>query len=166
MAHNDQHNAQHNDQGVQNPPEGNQRIIPYLSYADAPAAVEFLCRAYGFEAGMQMEMGGGVLGHAELHLGGNVVFLATAFDEMGQASPSNLAAVHGQVMVYVDDVDAHYERAAAAGAEISEAPADQFYGDRSYRSTDPEGHQWVFSQHIRDVSPEEMAAAAAAMAEQ
>lgn len=151
---------------VDNPPAGNQRIIPYLAYADAPAAVEFLCRAYGFEAGVQMEMGDGVLGHAELHLGDNVVFLSTAFAEMGHASPKDLAAVHGQVMIYVDDVDAHYEHARAAGAEIAEEIADQFYGDRNYRTVDPEGHHWIFTQHVRDVSPEELKAAAAGAAGQ
>ena len=151
---------------VDNPPAGNQRIIPYLAYADAPAAVEFLCKAYGFEAGVQMEMGDGVLGHAELHLGDNVVFLSTAFAEMGHASPKDLAAVHGQVMIYVDDVDAHYEHARAAGAEIAEEIADQFYGDRNYRTVDPEGHHWIFTQHIRDVSPEELKAAAAGAAGQ
>ena len=151
---------------VDNPPAGNQRIIPYLAYADAPAAVEFLCKAYGFEAGVQMEMGDGVLGHAELHLGDNVVFLSTAFAEMGHASPKDLTAVHGQVMIYVDDVDAHYEHARAAGAEIAEEIADQFYGDRNYRTVDPEGHHWIFSQHIRDVSPEELKAAAAGAAGQ
>lgn len=151
---------------VQNPPEGNQRVIPYLSYADAPAAVEFLSAAFGFEAGMQMEMGEGVLGHAELHLGDNVLMLASAFPEMGQASPQDLAALHSQVMVYVDDVDAHFAQASAAGATILEEPTDQFYGDRSYRAADPEGHHWVFTQHIRDVSPEEMIAAAAAMGEE
>ncbi|MCY3920771.1 MAG: VOC family protein [Chloroflexi bacterium] len=150
---------------VQNPPEGNQRVIPYLSYADAPAAIEFLCGAYGFEAGTQMDMGNGVLGHAELHLQDNVVFLATAFDEMGLASPSSLSAVHSQVMVYVDNVDDHYEHARAAGAEIVEAIADQFYGDRSYRTVDPEGHQWIFTQHIRDVTPEELMAAVEQMSD-
>lgn len=144
---------------VQNPPEGNQRVIPYLAYADAPAAIEFLCRAYGFEAGVQMDMGNGVLGHAELHLDDNVVFLSTAFDEVGLASPRSLTAVHSQVMVYVDNVDDHYEHAKAAGAEIVEEIADQFFGDRNYRTVDPEGHQWIFSQHIRDVTPEELAAA-------
>lgn len=151
---------------VENPPAGNQRIIPYLAYADAPAAVEFLCKAYGFEAGMQMEMGEGVLGHAELHLGDNVVFLSTAFAEMGHASPKDLAGVHAQVMIYVDDVDAHYAHARAAGARIAEELADQFYGDRNYRTVDPEGHHWIFTQHVRDVSPEELKAAAAGAAGQ
>ena len=69
-------------------------------------------------------------------------------------------------MIYVDDVDAHYEHARAAGAEIAEEIADQFYGDRNYRTVDPEGHHWIFTQHIRDVSPEELKAAAAGAAGQ
>ncbi len=150
---------------VQNPPEGTQRIIPYLTYADAPAAVEFLCAAFGFSAGLQIPMGDGVLGHAELHLGDNVMMLASVFEEMGQASPLNLPALHGQVMVYVDDVDAHCVQAKAAGATITQEPEDQFYGDRVYRATDPEGHLWVFTQHVRDVSPEEMMAAMEQMGE-
>ena len=104
-------------------------------------------------------MGDGVLGHAELHLEDNVLMLASVFEEMGQASPQNLPALHGQVMVYVDDVDAHCVQAKAAGATITQEPEDQFYGDRVYRATDPEGHVWVFTQHVRDVSPEEMMAA-------
>ncbi len=151
---------------VDNPPTGNQRIIPYLSYADAPAAIAFLCNAYGFEAGLQMEMGDGVLGHAELHLDDNVVFLATAFAELGQASPKDLSAMHSKVMVYVNDVDAHYEHAKAAGAEITQEIADQFYGDRNYSTVDPEGHSWIFSQHMRDVSPAELQAAIAELANQ
>ncbi len=150
---------------VQNPPEGNQRIIPYLTYADAPAAVEFLCSAFGFTAGLQIPMGDGVLGHAELHLEDNVLMLASVFEEMGQASPQNLPALHGQVMVYVDDVDAHCAHAKAAGATITQEPQDEFYGDRDYRALDPEGHLWVFTQHVRDLSPEEMMAAMEQMSE-
>ncbi len=56
----------------------------------------------------------------------------------------------------MDDVDGHYERAKAAGAKIVEELADQFYGDRRYRAEDPEGHQWAFGQHVRDVPPEEL----------
>lgn len=148
---------------VDNPPEGYQGIIPYLTYADAPAAVEFLCTAFGFETGLQLPMGEGRLGHAELHLGGNVLMLASVFEEMDQASPRDLAGRHSQVMVYVGDVDGHHERAQAAGANIVQPPEDQFYGDRVYRALDPEGHLWVFTQHVRDVSPEEMEAAIAEM---
>jgi uncharacterized glyoxalase superfamily protein PhnB len=61
--------------------------------------------------------------------------------------------VHGQVYVYVDDVDAHFARAKAAGASILEEPTDQFYGDRRYIARDLEGHEWTFATHVRDVQP-------------
>jgi len=60
------------------------------------------------------------------------------------------------VYVYVDDVDKHFAVAKAAGAHILSEPADQFYGDRAYGAEDPEGHQWSFAQHVRDVAPEDM----------
>jgi uncharacterized glyoxalase superfamily protein PhnB len=60
--------------------------------------------------------------------------------------------------VYVNDVDEHFERAKAAGAEIAEEPADQKYGDRRYTAKDPEGHHWFFATHVRDVAPEEWGA--------
>ena len=136
-----------------------QRIVPYLSYADAPAAIEFLCKAFGFEETYRLEMGDGRIGHAELTLGGNVLMLASAYPEMGMQSPAELPAVHSQVQIDVDDVDAHHARARKAGATIAAEPEDQPYGDRSYRATDPEGHRWTFSTHVRDVSPEEIRAA-------
>lgn len=58
--------------------------------------------------------------------------------------------------LFVEDVDAHFGRAKAAGAKILQEPADQFYGDRTYCAQDPEGHQWYFAQHVRDVAPEDM----------
>lgn len=136
-----------------------QRIVPYLGYADAPAAIGFLCKAFGFEEVYRLEMGDGRIGHAELGLGGNALMLASAYPEMGFQSPAELPAVHGQVHIDVDDVDAHFARAREAGATIAAEPEDQPYGDRSYRAVDPEGHRWIFSTHVRDVSPEEIRAA-------
>jgi uncharacterized glyoxalase superfamily protein PhnB len=141
---------------TQTPPAGQQRVAPYLSYADAPAAIEFLCKAFGFEEQFRLPMPDGRLGHAQLRFGENVVMLASAFPEMGFVSPRNLAGVPSQVHCWVDDVDAHYQRARAAGATIVAEPADQPYGDRSYRATDPEGHRWIFATHLRDVPPEEV----------
>lgn len=138
------------------PPEGYQRIIPYLMYADAAAAIEFLGRAFGFEERMRMPTPDGAIMHAELAYQGNVVMLATVYPEMGYASPKDLPARHGSVMCYVDDVDAHYARAKAAGATIVAELEDKFYGDRMYSAQDPEGHQWFFATHIRDVAPEDM----------
>lgn len=135
---------------VRNPPEGTQRVIPYLAYADAPAAIEFLSGAFGFEEQFRVPMPDGKLGHAQLSLGDNVLMLASVYPEMGFASPRDLPAHHGQVMCYVDDVDAHYERAVAAGAVITQEPRTA-YGDRSYRATDLEGHRWIFATHVEDV---------------
>ena len=144
----------------QNPPAGTQRIIPYLAYADAPAAIEFICKAFGFEERMRMPMPDGRVGHAEVGYQDNIVMLASVFSEMGFASPKDLPAIPSQILCYVDDVDAHCERARGAGANIAEEPKDQMYGDRTYRVVDPGGHHWHFHTHIRDVSPEEMMAAA------
>ena len=142
---------------VQNPPEGTQRVVPYIHYADAPAALEFLCRAFGFEERFRIPMPDGRIGHAEVGYSGNAVMLASVFDEMGLTSPRELPALHGHICCYVDDVDAHYARAKAEGATIMNEPEDKFYGDRSYQALDPEGHRWTFATHVRDVTPEDMA---------
>jgi PhnB protein len=140
----------------QNPPAGYQRVIPYINYADAPAALEFLCKAFGFEEKFRLPMPDGRLGHAEVGYQGNVVMLASVYDEMGLASPRDLPARHSAILCYVDDVDAHHEQARAAGAKIVAKLEDKFYGDRSYTAEDLEGHHWHFSTHIRDVAPEDM----------
>jgi uncharacterized glyoxalase superfamily protein PhnB len=140
---------------VKNPPDGAPRILPMLTYADAPAAIEFLCRAFGFGTRYRLDMPDGRVGHAELALEGGVVALASEFEGFG-VSPLRLDGHHAQLFVYVDDVDAHFARAREAGATIAAEPADQFYGDRTYRAIDPEGHRWVFGTHVRDVPPEEM----------
>jgi uncharacterized glyoxalase superfamily protein PhnB len=136
-----------------NPPDGQQRIIPYLAYRDAPAALDFLTRAFGFEERFRYPMPDGTIGHAELSYRGSVLMLATAWDAGGMASPRELPAVHGQVFCWVDDVDAHHARARAAGATILGAPQDQPYGDRSYRALDPEGHRWIFSTPTSGAAP-------------
>ena len=131
-----------------------QRIVPYLAYADAPAAIDFLCGAFGFEERFRMPMPDGRIGHAEIAYEGHVVMLADSGAEMGFASPRDLAGVHSQICIRVDDVDAHYERARAAGATIATAPEDQ-HGQRAYRAMDLEGHRWIFSTPMRGESVEE-----------
>lgn len=142
---------------AKNPPAGTQRIIPYLAYQDAPAAIEFLCKAFGFEERYRLPMPDGRLGHAELAYGDSIVMLASAYPEMGFHSPRELSGrLHAQIACYVDDVDAHHARAKAAGATIMAEPEDQFYGDRTYRAVDSEGNRWSFHTHVRDVAPEDM----------
>ena len=148
---------------VQNPPAGSQRILPYLNYANPKPVIEFLINAFGFEQGLLLEGPDGSVGHCELQMYGETLMMAGEYAEGGLSSPASLGGVHASVVVYVDDVDAHHEQAKAAGAQIVQEPADQFYGDRTYRALDPEGLGWEFHQHVRDVTPEEMEAALAAM---
>jgi len=133
-----------------------QRIIPYLYYEDGGAALEFLCKAFGFEEIMRMPGPDGGIMHAEVGYQGNVVMLATTVKEMGYASPKDLPSRHGIIMCYVDEVDAHHAQAKAAGAKIVRELEDQFYGDRTYTAEDLEGHHWVFATHNRDIAPEDM----------
>jgi uncharacterized glyoxalase superfamily protein PhnB len=121
------------------------RIAPYLLYEDGAAAIEFLTRAFGFEEVMRMEEGG-VVNHAELRLGDDSVMLGDPGEDY--KSPRNAGHYSSLVHVYVDDVDAHYERAKAAGAEILMEPTDQEYGDRRYDAKDPEGQFWSFSMPL------------------
>lgn len=118
------------------------RIAPYLLYEDGAAAIEFLVTAFGFEELMRME-DEGVVNHAELRLGDDSVMLGHPGSDF--KSPRNAGYQSALVHVYVDDVDEHYKRAKAAGAEIVQEPTDQEYGDRRYDAKDPEGHTWFFA---------------------
>ncbi len=141
-----------------------QGIVPALSYDDAPAMIEFLCRAFGFVERFRLDMPDGTIGHASLLSGEDEVTLASAYPEGGLGGPSTLPHLHASVMVYVDDVDAHYARALAEGATILQEPEDQFFGDRTYRATDPEGGNWWFHQELQAFTGEQVQAALDEMA--
>jgi PhnB protein len=148
-------------------PEGLEaRIVPYLMIDGAAAAIDFYVKAFGAEERYRLEMPGGTIGHAEIVVNGSTVFLADAPDDMegDAANPAKLGGTSVLLHQYVTDVDAVVERATTAGARVLREPADQFYGDRAAVVVDPFGHQWSFHTHIRDVSPDEMAAAAAELA--
>lgn len=133
-----------------------QPIIPYLLYAEVDAALEFLSRAFGFEERLRYAGAAGYVNHAEMRLGDGVIFLGDPGDHY--RNPKQLGQETVLIYVYVEDVDVHYERARAAGAEILEEPADQEYGERRYAAVDPEGHRWFFAQVVREVTPEEWGA--------
>lgn len=144
-------------------PSRRQRIVPALSYDDAPAMIEFLCRAFGFVERYRLDMPDGSVGHCSLMIEGEEVTLASAYPEGGLGGPGGLPHLHASVLVYVDDVDAHYAQAAAAGATILQEPEDQFYGDRTYRAADPEGGRWWFHQELQQLTEEEVQATFAEM---
>lgn len=121
-----------------------------LVYRDAGAAIDFLCRAFGFEVIRRMEMPDGRVGHAELRYGASVLMLASVYPELGLASPAEMPARHCQLHCVVDDIDAHHAEARAHGATIATEPRRAEYGGWSYRAIDCEGHRWIFSQSEPD----------------
>jgi PhnB protein len=130
-------------------------VTPRLVVADGAAAIDFYTRAFGAqELGDRFTGPDGALIHAELRIGDSVVMLTGEADIA--RSPASLGAVSAIMATYWEDVDAAWERAVAAGAEVVYPLADQFYGERGGRLRDPFGHQWMLSQVIEDVSPEEM----------
>jgi uncharacterized glyoxalase superfamily protein PhnB len=133
--------------------------MPYLFYEDSDAALEFLLKAFGFTEKFRLAGDDGRIVHAEVQMNDGVIMLGTPPGEY--RNPAKLGAKTQNTYVYVDDVDAHYEHAKQAGAKIVREPEDQFYGDRNYTVEDPEGHEWYFGTHVRDVSLEEVQAAGA-----
>jgi uncharacterized glyoxalase superfamily protein PhnB len=133
-------------------------IVPYLLYEDCDAALDFLHRMFGFEEKLRsIAPDGKTVWHAEMTLGAAVIFIGDPGDDY--KNPRRLGGETASFYVYLDDdVDAHYERAKAAGAEITEEPADQAYGDRRYGAKDPEGQGWFFAQKVRQMEPEEWGA--------
>lgn len=140
------------------PPEGWPRISSALFYDDAAAAIDWLCRAFGFEVRLRIEGDDGSIVHSELCFGEGVIMVGTASAERGLQSPRSLGGASTQGLFgYVDDVDAHCARARAAGATIVSEPADKNYGDdwgtdRSYEVLDCEGHRWWFAQRLASPS--------------
>ncbi len=135
-----------------NPTAPPPQVTPYLLYEDCAAAIAFLTRAFGFRELLRFDGPDGAVTHAELALPrGGVVFVG---DPRGDyRNPGRDGRITVAIHVYVDDVDAHHARARDAGAEIAEPPNDTPYGDRRYSALDPQGHQWYFAQHVRDVPP-------------
>ncbi|HSC13603.1 MAG TPA: VOC family protein [Gammaproteobacteria bacterium] len=123
-------------------------ITAYLLYRDARAAVDWLVKAFGLQADEVLRGEGGRVDHASLSLGKSLLMLGSP----GPDFKGPRASGHSTANVYVDveDVEAHYARAVAAGATIVEEPKDTFYGARRYGAEDLEGHRWYFAQ---DLSP-------------
>jgi len=139
-------------------PDGYHSIQPYLHIRGAAAALDFYKKAFGAKERMCMAEPDGRIGHAEIQLGDSCVMLADEVIERNIVSPKHLGGSPVSIMFYVDDCDAVYKQALAAGAKSLREPADQFYGDRSAGVEDPFGFQWWLGTHVKDVSMEEMKA--------
>jgi PhnB protein len=146
-------------------PEGYPRVTPYLQVDGASAAIDFYTQVLG--ATERARMPGDApdrVGHAELQLGDSIIMLADEFPDLGFLGPKTIGGSPVTIHVYVEDVDAVFERARQAGARVLEEPTEQFYGDRSGQFEDPFGHRWNIASHVEDVTPEEMQRRMAEMA--
>lgn len=148
---------------MQQPPAGWPRITPAVYYDDPRAAIDWLCRAFGFEVRLKVEGEGGRIEHSELHYGDGLIMVSAANTrqrakdhwQANHASPNNTGKNTQSLAVFVDDVDAHCGRAVAAGAQVfrdlrTENYGDEYWSDRTYGALDLEGHQWWFMQRVRD----------------
>lgn len=118
-------------------------IVPYLSYRDAKAAIDFFERAFGLVRVQVYEDDTGKVQHAEMTHGGGMLMIGTA--DLPKGSPGNY--------LVVDDVDAHFDTAKAAGAEVVYGPEDTEFGTRRWRARDPEGHEWSFGTYRPSPEP-------------
>ncbi len=144
-------------------PEGYPRICASLIVDGAGDAIEFYKDVFGATERMRMEGPPGKLGHAELEVDDSIIMLADEFPDMGYVGPKKIGGTPITMMIYVEDVDATFQKALAAGATSVREIEDQFYGDRSGSIEDPWGHRWHIATHVEDVSPDEMDRRAAAM---
>lgn len=148
-------------QSLQPTPAGWPRITSAVAYLDARAAIDWLCRAFGFQVRLLVEGEGGRIEHCELEFGDGLIMIAQESAEAPRPwkrllrSPASCGGVMTQsLMIYVDDADAHCAHARASGARIVEEPTTHDYGadhwaDRSYGAFDPEGHLWWVTQRLR-----------------
>ncbi|MGH9667426.1 MAG: VOC family protein [Bryobacteraceae bacterium] len=131
-------------------------ILPHVIYENVAGAAAWLTRTFGFSEQYRYGEPGGPVSGVQMCLGNAYIMLKSA--RPGYASPARLGHRTQSLTVFVDDVDAHYERAKSAAAKIVEEIHETCYGERQYGAEDVEGHRWLFSRHVRDVNPGEWGA--------
>jgi uncharacterized glyoxalase superfamily protein PhnB len=141
-------------------------FTPTVFYRDPKAAIDWLQKAYGFEISLLLTDEQGNIGHCELSYEGAPIGVAGEWSGgvLGPARMQSPASLDGACTQFIwvklaSGLNEHAARAGAAGARLTQPPEDQFYGARTYRALDPEGHVWCFSQDVKAVSTEEMEAA-------
>ncbi len=129
-------------------PDGYKTVTPYLVVPDATKLLDFVKAAFGAKELMRFAGPDGRVTHAEVMIGDSHVMMGS--------SPTPGSETKAMLHLYVDDCDAWFKRAVAAGAKVEREPADQFYGDRTGGVLDPFGNFWYMATHVEDVSEEEM----------
>jgi len=127
-----------------------QTIFPILRYNDARASIRSLCDSVGFVELFSVPESGQFVRHAQLKLGTNLIMLGSVRPHEHTASPQQLGAATQSLCVHVGDVDAHFELAKSAGAEIIDPPRNTDFGFREYHARDVEGHPWTFTNYLPD----------------
>ena len=135
-------------------PDGYHSLTPYLGIDKAGEAIEFYKKAFGATQVMRLDMPDGRVGHAELRIGDSSLMLGTPCDQMALRNPDEHTSIG--LHLYVEDVDAQFQRAVDAGATVVSEPKDQFYGDRSASVKDPFGHLWFLATHKEDLTEEQI----------
>jgi uncharacterized glyoxalase superfamily protein PhnB len=142
-------------------PPGQAGAIPYLVVRDAAAAIDWYKKVLGVTEVTRMPMPDGkTIMHAEVKLRDSSIFMTEEAPDYGARSPLALGGSPVTIHAFFEDVDAVFNRAVAAGATPTMPPMGMFWGDRYGRFTDPFGHSWSVATHQKDLSPQEMAAAA------
>ena len=126
---------------------GQVSMYPILGYRDLPAAIDWLCRVFSFEPFELVKNDDGTYAHVELRLGDGVIMPTTQSSNPSADNPWEQPLTTQGLYVALDGVDAHYERAVAAGAEILRPLADTDYGSREYTARDLEGNLWSFGTY-------------------
>lgn len=139
-------------------PEGSHSVTSYLVVPDAVEVMAFYEKAFGATQILRMPGPGGEgTMHAEIKIGDSHVMLTDENPQWEMAAPATLGGSAVHFMIYVEDCDAAFEQAVAAGCEVNFPLSDQFWGDRMGKVVDPFGYQWSLATHKEDVPPEEMA---------
>ncbi|AVJ22073.1 MULTISPECIES: VOC family protein [Pseudomonas] len=135
-------------------PDGYHSLTPYMGIDKAGEAIDFYKKAFGATQVMRLDMPDGRVGHAELRIGDSSLMLGTPCDQMALRNPDERTSIG--LHLYVEDVDAQFQRAVDAGATAVSEPKDQFYGDRSASVKDPFGHLWFLATHKEDLTEEQI----------
>lgn len=147
-------------QNVKPIPEGVHTITPHLVCAGAADAIEFYKKAFNAVEIHRIPGPGGKLMHGAIRIGDSMLMLADEFPEWGSKGPKTLAGTPVTIHLYVENVDAVFAQAVAAGATPAMPVADMFWGDRYGMLVDPFGHSWSVATHIKDMTDDEMQEAA------
>src|SRR5262245_47809326 len=133
-----------------------QKLTPYLTIRNAAAAIEFYKRVFGAVEKMRLAEPDGKVGHAELEIGGARLMISDEYPELDVLGPETRGGATSGFHIMVEDADAVFKEAVAAGARALKPVTDQFYGERSGKLADPFGHVWFVAMVKEQLSDEEV----------